>query len=120
MGCSVNILNVILSLIFVFVAIVGFDQFYLDSPDCGRTTDMRQRKQYIAQIKKMLQPFVYVEEVNLDIIKVTRLVGLGLTSNLFRFDSLTFFSISIISFRFLILSSLFEGRLEGRRLEKNV
>ena len=84
MGCSVNILNVILSLIYVFVAIVGFDRFYLDSPDCGRTKDMRQRKQYIAQIKKMLQPFVYVEEVNLDIIKVTWLVGLGLTSNLFR------------------------------------
>ena len=96
MGCSVNILNVILSLIFVFVAIVGFDRFYLDSPDCGRTKDMRQRKQYIAQIKKMLQPFVYVEEVNLDIIKVTWLVGLGLTSNLFRFDSLTYF------FRFLL------------------
>ena len=62
------------------------------------------------------------------------LVGLGLTSNFFLFDSLTyFFRFRLFRFdsRFLycrlhfpliirVVSSLFEWRLEGRRLEKNV
>ena len=53
------------------VAIAGIDRFYLDSPDCGRMKEPRQRKQYISQIKKILNHFVYVDEINLDIIKAT-------------------------------------------------
>ena len=44
------------------VAIAGFNRFYLDS---------RQRKQYISQIKEILNHFVYVDKINLDIIKAT-------------------------------------------------